>query len=134
MPKYQHKQQSALYKTSKQKGAWAEDIACKWLVNQGLTLKQRNFYTRYGEIDLVMNDSSQLIFVEVKFRKNNDFGTAEAAITPQKCRRLAAAAKTYLIGNNYGNNQPMRFDAVTVSPPVDKHLDCTINWIKNILS
>lgn len=69
MPKYQHKQQSALYKTSKQKGAWAEDIACKWLVNQGLTLKQRNFYTRYGEIDLVMNDSSQLIFVEVKFRK-----------------------------------------------------------------
>lgn len=106
MPKYQHKQQSAPYKTSKQKGAWAEDIACKWLVNQGLTVKQKNFYTRYGEIDLVMNDSSQLIFVEIKFRKNNDFG----------------------------NNQPMRFDAVTVSPPLDKHLDCTINWIKNILS
>jgi putative endonuclease len=62
MPKYQHKQQSAFYKTSKQKGDWAEDIACKWLVNQGLTVKQKNFYTRYGEIDLVMNGSSQLIF------------------------------------------------------------------------
>ena len=130
----QYKKQSVLYKTSKQKGNWAEDLACKWLVKQGLTLKQKNFYTTYGEIDLIMSDSLQLIFFEVKFRKNNHFGTAEASITHQKCRRLKAAVETYLLINNYGSNQPLRFDAVTVVPAREAHLNCTINWIKNILS
>ena len=123
-----HKQQSVLFQTSKQKGNWAENIACQWLV------KQKKFYTRYGEIDLIMSDSSQLIFLEVKYRKNNYFGSAEASITAQKCRRLTAAVETYLLINNYGNNQPLRFDAITVVPAQDPHLDCTINWIKNILS
>ncbi|MDA8866325.1 YraN family protein [Porticoccaceae bacterium] len=123
-----HKQQPVLFQTSKQKGNWAENIACQWLV------KQKNFYTRYGEIDLIMSDSSQLIFLEVKYRKNNYFGSAEASINAQKCRRLTAAVETYLLINNYGNNQPLRFDAITVVPAQDPHLDCTINWIKNILS
>ena len=130
----QHKQHSVLFQTSKQKGNWAEKIACQWLVKQGLTLKQKNFYTKYGEIDLIMSDSSQLIFLEVKYRKNNYFGSAEASIAAQKCRRLTAAVETYLLINNYGNNQPLRFDAITVVPAQDPHLDCTINWIKNILS
>ena len=129
-----HKQQSLLFQTSKQKGNWGENIACQWLVEQGLTLKQKNFYTKYGEIDLIMSDSSQLIFLEVKYRKNNHFGSAEASITAQKCRRLTAAVATYLLINNYGNNQPLRFDAITVVPAQDQHLNCTINWIKNILS
>ena len=128
-----HKQQSVLFQTSKQKGNWAENIACQWLVKQGLTLKQKNFYTKYGEIDLIMSDSSQLIFFEVKYRKNNHFGSAEASITAQKCRRLTAAVETYLLINNYGSNHPLRFDAITVVPARDAHLDCTINWIKNIL-
>ena len=123
-----------LYKTSKQKGNWAEDLACKWLVKQGLTLKQKKIYTKYGEIDLIMSDSLQLIFFEVKYRKNNHFGSAEASITPQKCRRLTAVVEAYLLINNYGNNQPLRFDAVTVVPAKEAHLNCTINWIKNILS
>jgi putative endonuclease len=129
----QHKPQSVLFQTSKQKGNWAENIACQWLIKQGLILKQKNFYTRYGEIDLIMSDPTQLIFLEVKYRKNNHFGSAEASITAQKCRRLTAAVETYLLINNYGNNHPLRFDAITVIPARDAHLDCTINWIKNIL-
>ena len=81
-----------------------------------------------------MRDQSQIIFFEVKYRKNNYFGSAEASITAQKCRRLTAAAETYLMVNNFGHNQPLRFDAITVTPAIDQHLDCTINWIKNILS
>ncbi len=134
MTNNQHKQESLLHQTSKQKGNWAEDFACKWLVKQGLTLKQKNFYTKYGEIDLIMSDAVQLIFFEVKYRKNNKFGSAEASITPQKCRRLTAAIETYLLVNNYGHNQPLRFDAVTVVPAREAYLNCTINWIKNILS
>ena len=134
MANNQYKQESELYKTSKQKGHWAEDLACKWLVKQGLTLKQKNFYTRYGEIDHIMSDSIELIFFEVKYRKNNHYGSAEAAITAQKCRRLTAAVESYLLINNYGNNHPLRFDAITLVPASDSHLDCTINWIQNILS
>ena len=133
MAKNKYAPQYSLPKTAKQKGSWAEDVACQWLISQGLTLKQKNFYSRYGEIDLIMSDTSGLVFFEVKYRKNNYFGSAEAAITEQKCRRLVAAAETYLMVNRYGNNQPLRFDAVTVVPAIDQHLDCTINWIKNIL-
>ena len=60
-----HKQQSLLFQTSKQKGNWAENIACQWLVEQGLTLKQKNFYTKYGEIDLIMSDSSPVSYTHL---------------------------------------------------------------------
>lgn len=134
MARYQSKKLPALSSTSKQKGTWAENIACQWLISKGLTVKQRNFSCRYGEIDLIMADRLKLIFFEVKYRKNNHYGSAEAAITAQKCRRLVAAAETYLSMHNYGSNQPLRFDAITVVPTRDSHLDCTINWIQNILS
>jgi putative endonuclease len=134
MAHYQSKKLPAFPPTSKQKGNWAENIACQWLITKGLTIKQRNFSCRYGEIDLIMTDRLELIFFEVKYRKNNHYGSAEAAITPQKCRRVVAAAETYLLMHNYCSNHPLRFDAITVVPARDSHLDCTINWIQNILS
>lgn len=62
-------------------GDWAEQLACDWLTKHGLNLHARNFRSRYGEIDLIMQDGNCLVFIEVKYRKNNFYGTAEDAIT-----------------------------------------------------
>ena len=58
------------------KGQFAEQKACQFLQQKGLTLIEKNYRCRNGEIDLIMLDKDQLVFVEVRFRKNEDYGTA----------------------------------------------------------
>ena len=62
--------------SKKQVGDEAERAAERFLIAQGLKLVERNFRTRLGEIDLIMREGESLIFVEVRLRKNNDFGGA----------------------------------------------------------
>jgi len=119
---------------TKTRGDWAEQLACQWLVKRGLVLKDQNFLTKYGEIDLIMQSDDCLIFVEVRYRKNTKYGSAEESITAKKCRRLIAAAQGYLLTQGYDSNTPLRFDALAISPSTDSHLDYNINWIQNILS
>ena len=119
--------------SAKALGDWAENLACEWLTARGLKIKARNVRSKYGEIDLIMTEHNCLIFVEVRYRKNANFGSAEASITPKKCQRLTAAAQHYLIARNFGSDTSIRFDAVAISPSKESHLHCTINWIQNIL-
>ena len=64
-------------------GDWAEQLACDWLAKHGLNLHARNFRSRYGEIDLIIQDGNCLVFIEVKYRKNNFYGTPRTPL-PQK--------------------------------------------------
>ena len=77
-------------------GPDAEALACGYLETQGLKLIQRNFRTRRGEIDLIIQDQQTLVFVEVRFRRPERFGSAEQSITQRKCSRLTAAALAYI--------------------------------------
>jgi len=85
-------------------------MAAAFLERQGLTLLDRNFRTRRGEIDLVMREGDVIVFVEVRLRTNPRFGGAAASITPRKQARLVAAAQVYLA--RLGREPPCRFDAV----------------------
>lgn len=118
---------------SKAIGDWSEKLACDWLITRGLKVKERNWHSKYGEIDLIMTEQSCLVFVEVRYRKNSTYGSAEESITSKKCQRLKATAENYLLTKNYGSNTAVRFDAVAISPSKESHLHCTINWIQNIL-
>tara|TARA_B110000046_G_C13025317_1_gene413663 strand:+ start:3114 stop:3503 length:390 start_codon:yes stop_codon:yes gene_type:complete len=120
--------------TSHLSGAAAEQLACEYLMNKGLSLLARNFRTARGEIDLIMQDNIVLVFVEVRFRKSNKFGSAEESITRKKCARLTAAAAAYMQHQRFGNNTIARFDAVAISPSQFNKLDFKLNWIKNILA
>ena len=120
-------------RSSKAIGDWAEQLACDWLIERGLKLVEQNFRTRYGEIDLIMQDGNCLVFVEVRYRKNSIYGSAEDSITAKKCQRLAATAEKYLLTKGFNNNTAIRFDALAISPAKESDLHCTINWIKNIL-
>lgn len=104
-------------------GAEAEDEALRYLLGQGLKLKERNYTCRLGEIDLILMEGQTLVFVEVRMRRNASFGGAVESITPRKRARLLAAARHYLAGKR--GTPACRFDAVLIEgdePP---------NWIKD---
>lgn len=91
-------------------GAAAEDAALAHLRDAGLTLIERNFRCRGGELDLVMRQGNILVFVEVRARADIAHGGALASITPAKQRRLLLAAETFL--QRYSPLPPCRFDVV----------------------
>ncbi|MDF0606384.1 YraN family protein [Neisseriaceae bacterium TC5R-5] len=105
-------------------GQQAEDRALAFLQARGLTLVERNWSCRAGELDLVMRDQAHWVFVEVRHRASERFGSAAQSITPAKRRKLEQAAAMYL--SIKGLNVPCRFDAVlTVA-------DAPPEWLKNI--
>jgi putative endonuclease len=79
-------------------GDQAEQLACAYLMQQGLILLKANFSIRLGEIDLIMRDTANdmLVFVEVRYRKNNHYGGAAGSVTVQKQRKIIKTAAFYL--------------------------------------
>jgi putative endonuclease len=105
-------------------GNQAEKVALSYLEQQGLTLIKKNYQTRLGEIDLIMQDGKSIVFVEVRLRKNNIFGGASESITQAKQRKIAKVAEQFL---QHHGNQPCRFDAIVMGKADIKH----IQWIKH---
>ena len=77
-------------------GSAAEDAAKTHLEQRGLKLLEQNFRCRRGEIDLIMQDGTGLVFIEVRYRRQNRFGSALESVTPAKQARVVAAARYYL--------------------------------------
>jgi putative endonuclease len=102
-------------------------MAAQFLEGKGLTLLERNFRARRGEIDLVMRDGSVIVFVEVRLRTNPRYGGAAASITVRKQLRLMAAAQTYLA--RLGCEPACRYDAVLL----DALAPDRIVWERHIL-
>jgi len=109
-------------------GQKAEDAAALMLEQQGLTLIERNFSCKTGELDLIFKDKEQLVFVEVRFRKNQHFGGALASVTQAKQQKLRRAANFYL--NTWQSQPACRFDVVAMTLDTNQQLICE-NWIKN---
>lgn len=81
--------------TTKQKGDAAEDEAANYLVRQGHEIVERNWKTKYCEIDIVSHKDGTVYFTEAKYRKNSYYGGGFAAITPKKLNQMKFAAKFY---------------------------------------
>ena len=75
---------------------WSEDLALQQLLASGLKLVCRNYWTRRGEIDLVMRDGNELVFVEVRQRTNTAYGRPEETVNRSKRARLRLAAGHFL--------------------------------------
>ena len=103
-----------------------ENVAREYLILQGLVFVERNFYTRFGEIDLIfLEEGSQtLVFVEVKYRRNDFFGSAVEMVTEEKQNRILASSQVYLLKKNWDKN--VRYDIVGVSRGSGG-----IEWLKN---
>jgi len=77
-------------------GRWGEDLACKYLIDMGYVILERNYHTRYGEIDIIAQLHDQLIFVEVKTRTSKHFGYPEEAYTYSKNDHLVNSILIFL--------------------------------------
>ena len=95
------------------RGKDAEARAARFLEAHGLLIVERNYRTRYGEIDLIARDGEMLVFVEVRARSSNTFGGAAASITASKREKLTRTALHYLAAA--GRTPPCRFDAVLLA-------------------
>ncbi|MDF1762540.1 MAG: YraN family protein [Oleibacter sp.] len=108
------------------RGNAIEREAEKFLRRQGLTLVECNYTVKMGEIDLIMRDQNTLIFIEVRYRNNSNYGSGAASVTAKKQRRLKLAAQHYL-ALKFGAAEPdCRFDVMSgCGEPV------VFEWIKN---
>lgn len=101
-------------KSTRELGAKAEDLATEFLEKKGYTIIKRNFhFGRYGEIDIIVKDGEEIVFVEVKSRSSNQFGSPLDAMTPKKQNFLRRAAEGYYYVNGI-ENQSSRFDVITI--------------------
>lgn len=96
-----------------QRGDIAEQLACDYLQQHGLQLKQRNFSCRYGEIDLIMQHNELLVFVEVRYRRHEMYGGALESVDYRKQQRIIHSAQYYL--QRKAIDVPVRFDVIAVS-------------------
>lgn len=109
-------------------GQAAENAAAIYLEQQGLQLIERNFSCKTGEIDLILKDQDQLVFAEVRFRKNHQFGGAAASVTLAKQQKLHRTASYYL--KRWHSPPACRFDVVAMTFDSQQQIICE-NWIKN---
>tara|TARA_B110000114_G_C14899310_1_gene319999 strand:+ start:204 stop:584 length:381 start_codon:yes stop_codon:yes gene_type:complete len=118
--------------TSYQVGQVNEKISSQYLRRHGLKFVTQNFHSRQGEIDLIMQDNDTLVFIEVKYRKNNNFGGAIAAISHTKKQKIRKTAQFYLQQHGLNAyNTPCRFDVVTLQGNKNDHSTPQITWLKN---
>lgn len=96
----------------RQVGAQWEDAALAHLQRSGLSLLDRNFNCRYGELDLVARDRDVIVFVEVRFRSTSSRGDGAQSVGPSKRAKLVRAAQVYLQARPQLAASPCRFDVV----------------------
>jgi putative endonuclease len=112
-------------------GARFESVAAAHLREAGLVVLARNYRCRSGEIDLVMRHGSVVVFVEVRYRRSDEYGDPLETITMRKRRRVVQAAQHFLLTHPSLAEQPCRFDAVGISGTSGTY---RTNWIKDAFS
>lgn len=97
------------------KGDEGEELAVEFLKGKGFEILERNYRYGKGEIDIIANDPAKgfLVFVEVKSRKNLEFGEPEYAITLKKIKQIKKIAELYLYEKNI-KEADCRFDVVAI--------------------
>lgn len=108
-------------------GRLAEQKACDFLLKKGLRLIARNFHWARGEIDLIMQDGEDVVFIEVRSRASIAYGSAAESVDKNKQKKLLKSALFYLQKRNWLEKVSCRFDIVGIS-----HARC--EWIKNAFS
>ena len=100
-------------KTTKQKlGKFGEDMAVSILKEMGYRILERNFRTKLGEVDIIAEENKDLVFIEVKNRRNLSFGSPQCSVNLRKQMRLVKTALAYVKMKNLRRN--IRFDIFAI--------------------
>ena len=109
-------------RAAKVRGSCGEDFAARWLESKGYRVLARNYHTRQGELDIVAEKEGVLAFVEVKTRAKNALISGAEAVTPEKQRRIIAAALAFAEEPDFAACvalQP-RFDVLEITVLADR--------------
>jgi putative endonuclease len=109
------------------KGKAAEQTAEATLKKHGLKILQRNFRTKYGEIDLIALDGNTLVFIEVRYRTSTQFGSAAETVTISKQKKIIKAAEYFLHCQPNLTKHTMRFDVIGLNAIGE------LDWIKGAI-
>ena len=107
-----------------EKGFKYENLAKDFLINNGLEYIRSNYYSEYGEIDLIFKDGELMVFIEVKYRKNSNYGFAEESVTQAKLKKIINASLNYTAEINW--NEGCRYDLVAINGE-------EIIWVQNLV-
>jgi len=107
-------------------GKNAEQLACDYLQERGLTLLQRNYRCRRGELDLIMREGDTTVFVEVRLRRPSAYVSAAASVDRRKQEKLIVAAQYYLLQHPAAARRPCRFDIIAITPDQGQY---QIDWL-----
>jgi putative endonuclease len=112
-------------------GREAENLARTFLEQQGLIFIMQNYRCRTGEIDLIMQDTEELVFVEVKFRSKNQYGSAIEFFHASKKRKFESAVMHYMQERGFNPSVvPHRIDLVGIEGKSRQQQN--INWLKSV--
>ncbi len=114
------------------RGRAAEQAARHYLEQQGLQLIAANYACRLGELDLVMREPASLVFVEVRYRSRNDFGSPQESLGYRKRQRLWRTAEHFLQHHPRWQTLPCRFDMIAATP--DHSGGFLLEWLQNAIS
>lgn len=110
------------------RGAQVEAAARAHLLRHDLRAVAANANYRFGELDLVMLDGATLVFVEVRYRRDDRFGGGAASVDARKRRKLILAAQAFLLSHPVYADNPCRFDVVEADgDPAQPRL----NWLRD---
>ena len=101
-------------------GRLAEDRAAEFLMSRGLSIIERNFRAKSGELDIVARDGEEVVFVEVRSRSSSGYGGAAASVDGLKRHKVVAAARVWLAARGWEG--PCRFDVIAVDGGQLEHL------------
>ena len=111
-----------------ERGKAAETQACRFLINHGLVLVDRNYRCRHGEIDLIMRDGRCMVFVEVRYRNKHRFAGGAETVDHRKQSKLTATAMHYLQSHPGAAARPARFDVVAIDGGLGED---RVDWIRD---
>ncbi|MGL4403914.1 MAG: YraN family protein [Fusobacteriaceae bacterium] len=109
----------------REKGGYYERKAEIILKESGYEILEKNYYSQWGEIDIICKREETLVFVEVKYRRNNDYGYGSEAIDKKKLKRMYLTGKKYLSEKRFLTKE-IRFDMIVF-------LGEKSTWDKNII-
>ena len=110
-------------------GKKGEEIAEKYLKSKHYKILEKNFSSRYGEIDIIALEKNEIVIIEVKTRTNEEYGSPAEAVDFRKQKHLYDTAKYYLYKKNL-EKELVRFDVIEIFIEKEKII---INHIKRAI-
>lgn len=105
-------------------GTEYEELAINYLREQGIKILERNFRNRQGEIDIIGKDGEYVVFIEVKFRRNEQKGNPVEAVNFAKQKNICKVADYYRMIHGLGEFSPIRYDVIAICNE-------QVEWYKN---